>query len=45
MSIEFINLFKNRLDRYFNKSNLVNNFNKNYKLNYFINRSKEKKII
>ena len=43
--IALINFFKNKLNRYFNKSNLINDFNINYKFNKFINKRKSGIII
>ena len=41
----FINLFENKLNHYFNKSILINDFNIDYKFNNFINKRKSKIVI
>ena len=41
----FIILSKNKLNRYFNNSNIVNDFNINYKFIKFINKEKLRIII
>ena len=41
----FINFFENKLNRYFNKPNLINDFNINYKFNNFVNKTKSRIIV
>ena len=45
MLVTLINLFKNKLNRYFNKSELLNDSDINYKFDNFINKGKLRIII